>query len=161
VAVGPGGAREIPAAGLASGWFTTTLKPDEILTEILLPVGAGVATVAAFREWSPRAHDFATAGVGVSLDLDADGTCVAVAAAACGAGATPLVLSEVLGAAGLLGWVCRPGAEPAASLLRAVAAATTGACGDGDPDRAELAGLLAARAVRAACRRRVAPAVAA
>jgi carbon-monoxide dehydrogenase medium subunit len=163
VATGPGGWREIACRDLSDGFFTTTLAPDEILTEIRLP-RASARHGAAWCEWAPRAHDFADAGVGVALDLDQSGTVIAVHAAACGIGGRPLLLADVIGAAGVLGSAAEKTrgdcGSPAdanhpefvrAVLLRAVAAAVEAACGSaGDDDKGELAGLLAARAVRLA-----------
>lgn len=141
VAAGPSGTREIPCAELATGWFSTVLDPAEVLTEVRFPPIGGDRHGAAWREWAPRAHDFATAGVGVAVDLDASGTCTAVHAAACGIGGAPLVLSDAL--AGVVGSVA--GSE-LSSLLRAVAAAAREAAAGGEEDRVELVGLLAARA---------------
>ena len=146
-AVGSSGSRELRCDELADGFFTTTLAADEIITEIRVPVASG-RHGAAWTEWSPRAHDFAEAGVGVALDLDDGGTCIGVHAAACGFGGGPLALGAVLAATGLLG-----AAAAEAPLLRAVSAAVVAACGPGDEDRADLAGLLAARAVVMAWRR--------
>ena len=139
-AVGASGSRELCCEDLAEGYFSTVLDADEIVTEIRLPV-AGGRHGAAWEEWSSRFHDFAEAGVGVALDLDAGGVCTAVHAAACGIGRRPLAHGDTLAGAGLLG-----AATVTAPLLRAVQVAVTAACGPGDDDRAELAGLLAARA---------------
>jgi len=142
VAAGPSGTREIPCAELSTGWFSTVLDPAELLTEVRFPAVAGPRHGAAWREWAPRAHDFATAGVGVALDLDASGTCTAVHAAACGIGGSPLVLSDALGS--VIGFAA--GADPTA-LLRSVATAAREAAAGGEEDQVELVGLLAARAV--------------
>jgi carbon-monoxide dehydrogenase medium subunit len=149
VVTGPSGSRRVACADLADGYFTTTLAPDEIITEVQLPVAAGPAHGAAWCEWAPRAHDFAEAGVGVAVDVDDTGTCTAVWAAACGIGGGPLALGDAVGAAGVLG--CSGAGAP---LLRGVAAAVEEACGAaGAGGRGELAGLLAARAVRRALER--------
>jgi carbon-monoxide dehydrogenase medium subunit len=151
---GPAGARSLRCEDLSDGFFTTTLAPDEILTEIRLPT-ATARHGAAWCEWAARAHDFAEAGIGVALDLDAAGMCVGVAAAACGLGGGPLPLGAVLAAAGIAGAVRGP-EGPAPSLLRAAAAAVVAACPSGDDDRVALAGLLTARAVVLAWERAVA-----
>jgi carbon-monoxide dehydrogenase medium subunit len=145
VAVGPSGSREVVAADLAESFFTTTLAPDEVLTEIRLPRCPELHG-AAWCEWSPRAHDFATAGVGVAVDLDRDGTCVAVRAAACGVGSRPVSIGDALAGAGLVG-----ADRVTSTLLDATSAAVIDRCGDlDDEDRIRLAGLLAARAARTA-----------
>ena len=65
-AVGPGGARSIPAEDLFVSYLTTSLDPRELVTEArfpALPRGAGWA----WKEISRRHGDFALAGVGVVL----------------------------------------------------------------------------------------------
>ncbi|HEY1734459.1 MAG TPA: FAD binding domain-containing protein, partial [Acidimicrobiales bacterium] len=140
VATGPAGARTIACADLPTGYFSTVLEPDEVLTEVRFPARAE-RHGAAWHEWSPRAHDFALAGAGIAVDLDRAGTCVAVHAAACGAGGTPLPLGEVMVAAGAVGWAPRPDAGAPASLLRAVAIQVTEAAvvAGAESDPAELA----------------------
>ncbi len=150
VASGPGGSRLVSCGDLCDGFFTTTLAPDEIITEVLLPVGRAARHGAAWSEWSPRPHDFATAGIGVDLGFDAAGTCVAVRAAACGIGGGPVPLGDVIGVAGVLGW---SGARYS-SLGVQVASAVRAACErPDDGERGELTGLLAASAVRQATAR--------
>jgi carbon-monoxide dehydrogenase medium subunit len=144
---GRAGERSIPALELFEGFLTTCLAPDEIIVEVCLPALAspGERQGAAFCEWAPRSGDFAEAGVGVAVALDRAGTCVGLGASACGIGSTPLLLSDVIGRAGLLGATADEGVTDA--LLRGVAAAVARVCGGAHGDRAELAGLLAARAV--------------
>ena len=72
-----------------------------------------------------------------------DGVCTKVRGAALGVGAVPVDLSGVLGECGIAG-----APAPSATLVRAAAAAVRTECA-GDDDRAELAGLLAGRAVTA------------
>ena len=153
VVTGTGGDRSISALDLFEGFLTTSLAPDEIIVEVRLPNFASSAQRqgAAFCEWAPRAGDFAVAGVGVALAVDRYGTCVRLGAGGCGIGSTPLLLSEPLSGAGVIGASAEKGVSDA--LLRAVAAAVTRACTGNDPDRAELAGLLAARAVSRAFHR--------
>ncbi|HEY3187837.1 MAG TPA: FAD binding domain-containing protein [Solirubrobacteraceae bacterium] len=136
------GTRELAASDVFEGFFVTGLAPGELLTEVTLP-RAGPGTGSAFEEWAPRAADFAVAGIAVSVHLADDGTCSDVGAAACGVGSVPLDLGDALARAGVLG------ARADDSLWRAVATEVQRACA-GDDDRAELAGLLAARAVRLA-----------
>jgi aerobic carbon-monoxide dehydrogenase medium subunit len=136
------GTRELAASDLFEGFFVTGLAPGELLTEVTVP-RAGPGTGSAFEEWAPRAADFAVAGIAVAVHLADDGTCGDVGAAACGVGSVPVDLGDALARAGVLG------ARADDSLWRAVASAVQRACA-GDDDRAELAGLLAARAVRLA-----------
>jgi aerobic carbon-monoxide dehydrogenase medium subunit len=72
-AVGPNGTRTIPAEDLLDSHFTTTLQPDEVLTEVRLPLPNGGRTGSAFVELARRHGDFAIAGVGAVLTLDPDG----------------------------------------------------------------------------------------
>jgi carbon-monoxide dehydrogenase medium subunit len=137
------GEREVAAADLFQGFFVTGLAPDELLTRVIVP-RARPGDGSAFEEWAPRAHDFADAGVAVRVQVDDTGCCVALGAAACGVAGTPVDLVEALTRAGVLG-----GSSDDDSLWAAVATRVAAACA-GDDDRAELAGLLAARAVRRA-----------
>jgi aerobic carbon-monoxide dehydrogenase medium subunit len=142
------GTREIAAADLFTGFLDTTLAADEIVIEVRLPAN-GPRAGAAFCEWAPREGDFAVAGIGVVLERDDDGRCSAVGAAACGIGSVPLDCSEFLAA--VLG-----AADASDALLREVARSVRrGAAGD--DDRADLLGLLAARAVLRAFERSAAP----
>lgn len=144
LATGPAAERVIPASDLFDGFFTTSLEPNEVLTEVHLPWRGPGRHGAAFCEWAPRVGDFATAGVALTLEVDDAGRCTAVGAAACGVASVPVDLGAVVATAGVVG-----ATRPVPELLRAVAAAVTGACA-GDDDRAELTGLLAARALRRA-----------
>jgi CO/xanthine dehydrogenase FAD-binding subunit len=69
VAAGPGGTRRIAAAEFFTGPFSTALAPDEILTEIRLPVWPGGH---AFVEFSRIHANFAVVGVAALIDLDGD-----------------------------------------------------------------------------------------
>ncbi len=147
VVTGPQGQRRLLAADLADGYFSTVLEPAEIIVAVEFPFLAGRGHGAAWCEWSPRAHDFADAGVGIALEIDEDGTCRQVRAAAAGMAAHPVDLTAVVEGSGVLGANL---GRPVAGLFRAVAAAVTAAgVGAGD-DKAELAGLLAARALHKA-----------
>jgi CO/xanthine dehydrogenase FAD-binding subunit len=136
---GPGGERSVAAADLFAGFLTTTLEPDEMIVDVVIPA-AGTRHGAAFCEWAPRAGDFAAAGVGVIVERDSELGCVSARGAAIGVGSTPVDCSGAL--ADVLG-----GASIDAPLLRAVARRVREHVG-GDDDRAELIGLLAARAVQ-------------
>ncbi len=60
-AVGPTGARTIPAAGFFHGFLETDLRPEEILTEIRVPKTAGAGW--SFQKFNRRAQDWAIVGV--------------------------------------------------------------------------------------------------
>jgi aerobic carbon-monoxide dehydrogenase medium subunit len=69
VATGPAGTRVIPAAGFLQGPFSTALEPDEILTEVRLPVWPGGH---AFTEFSRVHANFAVVAVAALVELDGD-----------------------------------------------------------------------------------------
>jgi len=58
---GPSGTRTVPAAEFFLGPFTTSLEPDELLTEIRVP--ARPATGWGFEKFTRRAIDWAIVGV--------------------------------------------------------------------------------------------------
>ncbi len=92
--VGPAGERDIPAHELFTGFFSTSIAPDELLVEVVVPHrsdGSG----AAFVEYAPRHGDFAVVGVAAQLHRE-NGRCVEARAAACGVGETAIDLSEAL-----------------------------------------------------------------
>lgn len=61
VAQGPNGTREIAAADFFQGFFTTSLEPDEMLTEIRVPKMNGAGW--SFQKFNRRAQDWAIVGV--------------------------------------------------------------------------------------------------
>jgi carbon-monoxide dehydrogenase medium subunit len=67
VAAGPAGNRRIPAAEFLRGPFSTALAPDEILTEVRLPVWPGGH---AYVEFSRIHANFAVVGVAALAELD-------------------------------------------------------------------------------------------
>lgn len=85
------GERTIAAADFFDGVLSTTLEPDEILTEIRvpkIPANSG----ASFVEIARRHGDFALAGVAAQVTMDG-GTASEVRLAACGVGPGPVRLS--------------------------------------------------------------------
>jgi aerobic carbon-monoxide dehydrogenase medium subunit len=65
------GERIIPVAELIEGPFTTTLRPDELATEIRVPV-AGDASHGTYLKLERKVGDFATVGVAVHLTFEAE-----------------------------------------------------------------------------------------
>ena len=61
VAQGPGGTREIAAADFYESFLTSTLAPDELLTEIRIPKMQGAGW--SFQKFNRRAQDWAIVGV--------------------------------------------------------------------------------------------------
>jgi carbon-monoxide dehydrogenase medium subunit len=82
------GQREIPAADFFKTVFTTTLEPDEILTEVRLP-RLGPGAEVGFVEFSRRAGDFAIVAASTVLEV-ADGRISSARVALGGVGGTPL-----------------------------------------------------------------------
>jgi carbon-monoxide dehydrogenase medium subunit len=72
VARGTGGERTIPIDDLLEGPFTTTLEPDEIVTEVRVPAPTARAG-GAYMKLERKVGDFATVGVAVHLTF-ADGS---------------------------------------------------------------------------------------
>jgi carbon-monoxide dehydrogenase medium subunit len=62
------GERVIPADGFFQGPFTTTLRPDEIVTEIRIPIPKGPAG-GAYNKLERKVGDFATVAVAVYVEL--------------------------------------------------------------------------------------------
>ena len=75
--VGPKEERWLKARDFFLGFLTTALEPDEILTEIKVPVLDGVKT--AYLKAAQRASGFAVVGVAVCLKIDPDQICNDVA----------------------------------------------------------------------------------
>ncbi len=72
VATGPQGERVIPIDDFFQGPFMTALAPDEILTEVRVPVPP-MHSGGAYKKMERKVGDFATAGVAVQLNLSTDG----------------------------------------------------------------------------------------
>jgi len=89
VAVGPQGSRRLPVAGFFTGPLSTALRPDEILTEIRVPLPPP-RSGGAYLKMERKVGDFATAAVGVQLTLDAGGTCAHAGIGLTNVGPTPI-----------------------------------------------------------------------
>jgi carbon-monoxide dehydrogenase medium subunit len=68
VARSEAGERVIPIDGFFQGPFTTTLKPDEVVTEIRIPMPKGPAA-GAYNKLERKVGDFATVAVAVHVEL--------------------------------------------------------------------------------------------
>ncbi len=89
VATGPNGARNIAIDDFFLGPLTTALAPNEILTEVRIPVpaqGSGGAYVKLER----KVGDFAIAGVAAVVTLDGNGNCSAASIGLTNVGPTPI-----------------------------------------------------------------------
>jgi len=89
VATGPAGNRKIPIDEFFFGLYATALHPDEILTEIQIPVPPA-GTGSAYHKLERKVGDYATAGVAVQLSVDAKGICQSIGIGLTNVNPTPL-----------------------------------------------------------------------
>jgi CO/xanthine dehydrogenase FAD-binding subunit len=82
-------ARSVAAADFFVSALTTDLAPDEMLTEIELPLQSP-RTGACFMEVARRRGDFAIVGVAAQMTLDDHDACSDIRLAFCGVGETPV-----------------------------------------------------------------------
>lgn len=94
VANGPRGERVIPIEHFFVSLFTTALQPDEILTEIRVPIPPA-RSGGAYQKLERKVGDFATAAVAVQLTLDGQGSCQKVGIGLTNVGATPIKARKV------------------------------------------------------------------
>jgi carbon-monoxide dehydrogenase medium subunit len=71
------GERTVPARGFFVDTFQTGIEPEEILTEIRIPL-PGPHSGSAYQKLERRAGDFSTVGAAAALTLGADGRIVEV-----------------------------------------------------------------------------------
>jgi len=89
VATGPKGARTIPINKFFTGLFATALAPDEILTEIRIPVPKG-ASGGAYVKLERKVGDFATAASAAQVTLGKGGEIEKAGIGLTNAGPVPL-----------------------------------------------------------------------
>lgn len=89
IATGPEGERAIPIDEFFFGFYMTALQPDEILTEIQIPIPEGT-TGNAYHKLERKVGDYATAGVAVQLTFDQSGNCTAAGIGLTNVNPTPL-----------------------------------------------------------------------
>jgi carbon-monoxide dehydrogenase medium subunit len=87
-AMGPGGAREIPASELFLDYLTTSVAADEVVTEVRLPALDGFGW--GYQKFTRRAEDWAMVGVLALVQRAGDGTVADVRIALTNMGSTPL-----------------------------------------------------------------------
>jgi carbon-monoxide dehydrogenase medium subunit len=93
VATGPKGQREIPIADFFPGLFTTALEPEEILTEIRIPLPPPKSG-GAYLKLERKVGDFATAGVAAQITLDDAGNCAKAGVGLTNVGMTPIKATQ-------------------------------------------------------------------
>ncbi len=89
VATGPKGKREISIDDFFPGLFTTALEPEEILTEIRIPLPPA-RSGGAYLKLERKVGDFATAGVAVQISLDESNVCTRAGIGLTNVGLTPI-----------------------------------------------------------------------
>ena len=89
VATGPKGKRAIPIDQFFLGLFTTALEPDEILTEIRIPIPPA-RSGGSYVKLERKVGDFATAAAAAQLTLGAGGEVASVGIGLTNAGPMPL-----------------------------------------------------------------------
>lgn len=67
------GERRLAADGFFQGPFTTTLQPDEVMTQIRIPAPAGSRCGGAYHKLERKIGDFATVATAVHVVLGDDG----------------------------------------------------------------------------------------
>ena len=88
VVQGPNGRREIAADDFFQDLFTTALEPNEVITELripLLPAHSG----SAYEKLANRASHYAVAGAAAVITLNTDGTCATASVVVTGASVKP------------------------------------------------------------------------
>jgi carbon-monoxide dehydrogenase medium subunit len=93
IAQGPDGERAIPIDEFFFGFYQTALQPDEILTEIQIPVSQ-YGTGSAYHKLERKVGDYATAGVAVHLTLDKNNVCTSIGIGLTNVNPTPLRASR-------------------------------------------------------------------
>ena len=74
---GPGGSRSVPIDEFFFSFYTTAIQPNEILTEIQIPIPPG-GTGSAYYKLERKVGDYATVGIAVQLTLDDKGICTGI-----------------------------------------------------------------------------------
>jgi carbon-monoxide dehydrogenase medium subunit len=96
IATGPKGKREIAIEKFFPGLFTTALEPDEILTEIRIPLPPPKSG-GAYLKMERKVGDFATAGVAAQITLDEGGACKSAGIGLTNVGLTPIKATKTEG----------------------------------------------------------------
>ena len=150
VATGPKGDRAIPAGEFFAGLFTTALAPDEILTEIRIPIPPPKSG-GAYVKLERKVGDFATAAAAAQITLGKDGTVERAGIALTNAGPTPVKATDA--EAYLTGKKPDDAAIAEAARRTAQTASPTADRRGSVEYKREMARVLAARALRKAVQR--------
>jgi aerobic carbon-monoxide dehydrogenase medium subunit len=150
VAVGPKGERRVPIASFFTGPFETSLRLDEILTEIRIPSPAA-RSGGAYLKLERKVGDFATAAVAVQVTLGANGACESVGIGLTNVGLTPIKATKA--EASLKGVTPDEAAIKRAAALAAEAAEPSEDLRGSVEYKKDLVRILTARALRQAVER--------
>ncbi len=95
VLVGPEGEREVPIRDffVADGIVNTLRTPEEILTEIRIPLSSAARRQAYAKLRQRKSIDFPLLTVAIAADMEADGTVLSIEAVVTALGSRPRVLS--------------------------------------------------------------------
>lgn len=95
VLVGPEGEREVPIRDffVADGIVNTRRTPEEILTEIRIPLSSAARRQAYAKLRQRKSIDFPLLTVAIAVDMEADGTVLSIEAVVTALGSRPRVLS--------------------------------------------------------------------
>jgi aerobic carbon-monoxide dehydrogenase medium subunit len=114
---GPGGTRDIPAAGFQAGFMETVLAAGELVTQVVIPVVLGRR--AAYARFTPGSDDdYPTVSAAASVVRGSDMRVTSAILALGGVGGVPLLVSA---AAALTATI--PGEREIAAVAEAAAAA--------------------------------------
>ena len=89
------GEREIPLVNLFKGFYETTLAPDEILTELIVPDAVPGTRSTYLKYVSRSSEDRPCAGMAAVLETGADGLCKVLRLVAGAVAEIPQEISEV------------------------------------------------------------------
>jgi carbon-monoxide dehydrogenase medium subunit len=150
IARGPKGERNVPANQFYKGLYATALAPNEILTEVRIPVPPP-RSGGAYAKLKRKTGDFAVAAAAVQLTLDEKGAVERAGIALTSAGVTPVEAGDA--AKFLAGKVPDDKAIGEAAKM-AAAKSTPGADRRGSVEyKREMARVLTVRALRKAVQR--------
>ena len=149
-AASSGGERTIAASDLAVGPLTTSLEPEELLTQVRLPALDGDGQWRwGFREVCRRDGDFALVGAIALLRLDSGNVCQEARIAMFGVGDGPVRASEA--EASLVGRAVDANARAEAAALVSAAVDPGSDIHASTEYRKEVSGVMARRALEDAC----------
>jgi carbon-monoxide dehydrogenase medium subunit len=93
VATGPAGSRVVPLTELYVAILTTSLQPDELVTEVRLPLPAW-RSGGAYEKLERKVGDYAVVGVAAQVALDEGGTITRAGIGLCNAASTSVKARE-------------------------------------------------------------------